>query len=93
MRVLPRDPKKIYVDIKTAKKVLFTIAFILGFTVGMSHLGFKSNVRAGKVRCSDFTDQATSQRLYESNPKIYKYLDRDHDSVVCEDLLPIHQRD
>lgn len=42
-----------------------------------------------KLHCSDFINQQDAQKAYHNGAL---YLDGDKDGIVCESLIPIHER-
>ena len=82
-----RDPKKFYIDIKTAIALIaFVLIVIAGYAVN------KAN--AENKNCSVFKYQQTAQLYYNAlindpNPDLRKTaerLDKDKDKIACEKL-------
>lgn len=43
-------------------------------------------VTAMKVTCPSLVTRANAQKVFKSNPTLYKGLDRNHDGIACNDL-------
>lgn len=45
---------------------------------------FSPKVDAVKIVCDLFDSKKEAQEAFDSNPKVFKMLDRDHDGKACE---------
>lgn len=81
---------KDYGDIQNQKYKIFYYnkkIFIIGAMMfAIALIPLTKSVSAKKIKCSDFRYQTDAQKVFDSNPKEFKMLDRDHNGKACQDL-------
>lgn len=73
--------------IRYVNKELISFIAVLAIIVAGASVSTYKEAEAEKLKCSSFPTQKMAQQLYDSNPRLYKALDKDHDGKACEVLI------